>query len=382
MSQPFKLRYQNEIVGVFALGAVLTVFIIIALMGRSRQWFETTFPCDIRFSSGTVALIGDGMDVRIGSQVIGRVTGSSYDKNGRVIAHAAVTTRHRKAVRADSIAVLYTPIAGLPGEPFIELKGGKSTQSIAVGGTLQGRAAEDLLQLATDVLTDSRQTLRPTLIQVEKLTRRLNTILDTVAPEKDLPKLTKRITALLDQTANVMARADKLIGRADGLIGKMDQGDGLVARAVNDPKLVRQVVDLIVRVQSAAVSMERTLATADRVIRTSNGLADKTSKVLGQAGRALQHLPVLMKSGKRALGDLVKITASLRKIAPKVPGLMSQIDDVLLETRAVMDAAERHWLLSGTLRPTATPAPLPSSGLRDAPPAPTDAQLNKLLGAP
>ncbi len=381
MSQPFKLRYQNEIVGFFVLGAVATVFIAVALMARSQRWFETTFPCQIQFDSGSIALISEDMEVRIRSQVVGHVVRSVYDDHSRVVAHVALGTRHRKAVHRDSVAVLYTPLAGLPGQPFIELKGGHSPEPIGVGGVLKGRAAEDLLQLATDVLADTRLTLRPTLVQVEKLTRRLNAVLDVVAPETDLPQLTKRMTALLDRIDTVMTSADKLIAHTDTVLTKIDTGKGLMARMVGDPALVRQVVDLIVRVQSAAVSMERTLVTADRVAAGADKLLGQTGKAVGQAGAALNHLPALMKSGQKALADLVTITTELKRIAPKVPGLMAQVDDVLLETRSVMGAAERHWLLSGTLRPATTPLPLPGRGLRDAPPVPDEAELRKLLEA-
>ena len=57
MSQPFKLRYQNEIVGIFVLGGVAVIFVVLAFMARSRQWFEETFTCQVRFDSGNVALV-------------------------------------------------------------------------------------------------------------------------------------------------------------------------------------------------------------------------------------------------------------------------------------------------------------------------------------
>lgn len=380
MSQPFKLRYQNEIVGFFVLGAVAAVFVTMALMARSRQWFDTTFAAQIRFDAGNVALISEGMEVRIHSQVIGRVVRSVYDEKNRVVAHVAISTRHQKAVHSDSIAVFYIPLAGLPGQPFIELKGGKSLEPVSVGGRLQGRVAEDLVQLATDVLTDTRLTLRPTLVEVEKLSKRLNAVMDTIAPEKDLPRLTQRMTALLDRVDKVMARADKLITHTDEVVGKVNSGEGLMAKMVGDPKFVRQVVDLIVRMQSAAVSVERTLVTADRVATGADKVLKKTGALMTQAGGAMGQLPGLLRSGKKALADMVTISTQLKRIAPKVPGLMRQIDDVLLETRSVMGAAERHWLLKSTLRPTDSPKPLPGRGLRDAPPIPNDATLRKLLG--
>lgn len=387
MSQPFKLRYQNEIVGVFVLGAVATVFVVVVLMARSRQWFESTFDAHIHFDSGDVALVSDDLEVRIRSQVVGRVVGSEYTPEGHVIAHVAVVSRHRKAVHGDSLAVLYTPMAGLPGQAFIELKAGRSHKPIAPGGTLRGRAAEDLVQLATDVLTDTRLTLKPTLIEVQKLTRRLNAVLDVVAPEAELPQLTKRVDALLRRLDTVLAHADKLmtgadkmVAHTDTLVGKMSQGPGLMARMVTDPKLVQQVVSLMVQMQAASVRVERSLRAADVVVARADRVLKQTGTAVGHADAALTQLPPLVRSGRKALADLSSITLALKRVAPRVPSLMGQIDDVLVETRAVMGAAQRHWLLKGRLQPTAPGAPLPTRGLRDSPEIPADPQLRKLLG--
>ncbi len=381
MSQPFKLRYQNEIVGGFVLSGVAALVVVLAFMARSKQWFEETFTCSVRFDSGNVALISDDMEVRIRSQVVGHVLSSRYDGKSRLIATLALGTRYRKAVHSDSEAVLYTPLAGLPGEPFIELKGGRDPTPVSVGGVLKGRAAEDLVQLATDVLTDARATLRPTLKEVEKLTRRLNGMLDTMAPEEDLPKLTKRLDKLLTRVDTVLANVDKLADGAGRVLTQVESGKGLVARALNDPRMVREVVELLVKVRGAADSMQRTLQTADRVALGADRLIGKTDRLVGKAGGAVDQLPGLVKMGKSTLQDLAQITAQLRKIAPKVPGLMGQVDDVLLETRAIISAAERHWLLAGTLRPSKAPKALPGRGLRDTPASPNETELRRLLGA-
>ncbi|HAN31835.1 MAG TPA: hypothetical protein DCQ06_09585 [Myxococcales bacterium] len=381
MSQSFKLRYQNEIVGTFVLVGIALVFALLLLMARSQQWFEETFQCEIRFRSGNVALISDGMQLRIRSQVIGQVTSSKYDGTSRLVVKAAIGTRYRQAVHKDTEAVLYTPIAGLPGEPYIELKGGKSPDPIAEGAVLQGRAAEDLLQLATDVLTDTQRHLGPTLREVHRLTERLNLAMDALAKDNDPVDTALAVARLGLRLEKSLQSIERVISGLERVMDSVEKGEGVVNKMLTDPKMVRQVTTLIEATRNAANGLSRSLLIANQVAGRASKLMATSTDFMSAAKPLRQALPSLIRDGKQTLNDLAVVTSQLRRVAPHVPSLASQVDEVLLETRNVLGAAERHWLFNGTLRPTKPAASLPVRGLRDTPSTPAEAGLRELLDA-
>ena len=76
MSQPFKLRHQNEIVGTLVIGSVLVIIAALLIVVQGRGWFTDSVTIAIEFDERSIALIKPGTKVRMRSNVIGRVARS------------------------------------------------------------------------------------------------------------------------------------------------------------------------------------------------------------------------------------------------------------------------------------------------------------------
>lgn len=366
MAQPFKFKHQNEIVGAFVIAAVLTLFTAFIVLVRGQTWFEETIEITAVFEGRGIGLLRPGVPVRVRNNTIGRVKEAHHETATRTDVKLFINVEDVANVNADSTGVLYVPFAGLPGEPFIEIKPGDSHDSIRPGGKIHCRVAPDILQLAVDVLDDVHRDLTPTFKELTKLSANLNRLIALVETsgqvEKNLArveKLSDGITRLLGKVEGLLETTTGTLGNVDKLIAKADHGDGLVARALNDKQIYGQLVAALGKMHGSMLTVERLLARAD------------------QAGKVLPHMAKL---GVTALEDMVAVSKELKRLAPMMPGMVGQVDEVLFESRAIIEQAERHWLIGSYLKPSAQQPLLVPSGIRDKPTNTPLSQLRRELG--
>ncbi len=366
MAQPFKFRRQNEIVGAFVIVSVLTLLGAFVVLVRGQQWFEEYVEITAVFDARGVGLLREGVPVRVRSNTIGRVKEAHHASATATEVTLLINTDRVSDVNKDSFGVLYVPFAGLPGEPFIEIKPGTSHETIQPGGRIKARVAPDVLQLAVDVLDDVNRDLSPTLVEVTQLTKTMNRLIAVVEKSGEVPKTLARVEKLEANVNRVLTKVEGLLDSTTGtltsvdkLLAKADHGDGLVARALNDKQIYGQMVAALGKMHGSMLTVERLLARAD------------------QAGKVLPHMANL---GVRALQDMVAVSKELRRLAPMMPAMVGQVDEVLFESRSIIEAAERHWLLGSYLKPDANQPLMVPSGIRDAGKGRSITELRKALG--
>lgn len=379
MSQPFKLRYQNEIVGAFLIGAFVVVLLAALLIARGGREIGEGFECEVVFREAGVGLLREGTPVRVQSQRAGIITGSKIDEEGNVRAHVVLNSTLRYAIPTDSIATLYTPMAGLAGEPYVEIAPGRAASRLPVGGSIDGAVAGDVLQITTDVLRILRRDLAPSLGALRKISERGDRLLAKVEALAALPEsvtqaeallaradtaaqraelILERTVGLLERLDGTLNKTDAALGGAGRLIAKIEKGEGLVGKVLADPVVERRVLGLIEKLAGTLVVVDRLMA---------------------QTGKAVAVAPELVEEGRAALRDMAVVAAELRRLAPAVPSMAGQIEELLGEGRAVLGAVERHWLLGAQLRPKGAPEPLPAVGVRDADATPDLEALRRAL---
>ena len=365
MAQPFKFRYQNEIVGALVLGAIATILAVFVFIVRGKGWFEEHWSCTAVFAEADIGVLREGIPVRIRNNTVGQVGSSDIGEQGELLVQLDLRERFHDAVRADVQAVLYTPMAGLPGESFIELRGGRSKERLASGARIKASAAADLIQLATDVLTDVHRTVPASLDTINRLAGKVDKLLDQVDKAEILNK-GELVEQLIERGDRLAGKLEKLLDTAqvtltatNGTLAKLDHGEGLIAQAINDRRLYGQIVASVDRMQATMARVDSLLAKVD------------------SAGK---DLPRMARLGAAALEDMVVVSKELRRMAPMMPAMVGRIDDVLFEGKSLMEAAERHWLIGSYLKPgTDSRLLVPGGGLRDDPKQPTDAALRDAL---
>jgi len=130
MSQPFKFRYVNEIVGVFVLSAFALLIVGIFLAGKTQGIFERKFRLYTEFSTeeGSFGL-QKGADVRIRDAVAGTVASIVPSSNGVLRATLVMKESFHPFVHASSRAVVKKALI-VAGDSYIDIKSGNMNENL------------------------------------------------------------------------------------------------------------------------------------------------------------------------------------------------------------------------------------------------------------
>ena len=357
MSQPFKLRHQNEIVGTLVVGSVLVIIAALLIVVQGRGWFTDHITISVTFEERSIGILKPGTKVRMRSNVIGKVTNSEVTAERGVRVELAVEEAFQNNLTVDSEAILYLPIAGVGGPSFIEIRPGQSNESIKPGQSIRGRAAPDLLQLATDLLLDVRELLAndvvkelgPTLSEVRILAARTNRVLsvfDGDIDKGDVASLSATVRETLGRLDALLHSTQVTVEGFGRVVSKADQGEGLIAKSLNDAELYTMLSTTLNRVES---------------------LTGQVESLVSKADQASDQLPAIAANGAQALKDMVIVSKELKRLAPMLPTMIAEVDQLLFESRAMLRAAQETWLIGDVLQNEIDLGLRMPGGLRDEP---------------
>lgn len=356
MSQPFKLRHQNEIVGTLVIGSVFVIIAALIIVVQGKGWFTDYVTISIEFEERSIALIKPGTKVRMRSNVIGRVTDSSMTPDQGVRVDVDIEEDFLVNLTVDSEVMLYLPIAGVGGPSFIEIRPRYAKEAIEPGHVFKGKAAPDLLQLATNLLQDvhalvmnTKDRLGPTLDEIEELARRTNRILkifDGDIDKEDVASLSATVRETLGRLDKLLSSTQVTVEGFGRVISKADEGNGLIAKTLNDANLYNTVTTTLTRVEALTTQVESLVSKADQ---------------------ASTELPSIAANGSQALKDMLVVSKELKRLAPMLPTMISEIDQLLFESRAMLRAAQETWLIGDVLQNEIDLGLRMPGGLRDEP---------------
>ena len=351
MSQPFKLRHQNEIVGALVVGSVFVVIAALLIVVQGRGWFSDYVTISATFEERNIGILKAGTKVRMRSNVIGKVAYSRITAERGLKVELEIEEDFIDNLTVDSEAILYLPIAGVGGPSFIEIRPGTSNDGLEEGQVINARAAPDLLQLATDLLVEVKRDFGPALREVTELAQRTNRILalfDGDLSSADVATISGAVRETLGRLDALLSTSLTTVDGVGKLIDTASSGKGLVAKALNDANLYEQLTQALQRMDNLTVQVESLVAKADD---------------------ASTELPSIAANGAQALEDMVVVSRELRRLAPMLPTMISEVDQLLFESRAMMRAAQETWLIGDVLQNDIDLGLRMPSGLRDdAPP--------------
>ncbi len=267
MTEPFKFRHLNRLVGAFLIGSAAILMAGVVIFGRADHWFEKHITATVRFDRSNLGLLRSGLPVKIQGIEAGEVVAARANGDGTLV-ELRIRDAFHDQLRRDARAVLHTPIAGILGETFIEILPGASEEAldlehdtiaqepgddlvaqaraaiIAFGGAaaqLRDLLAENRKEVGAAVagvrrtadqtaalVEENRASLRFSLERLDHLSQRVDTLIATTAPHLEasaaqLPKVLDHVqatTASIGRTADASAAAATAIGTAATAMGR------------------------------------------------------------------------------------------------------------------------------------------------------------------
>ena len=300
-----RFRNLERKIGIFIATALAGILIAAVLFGLQKDFFTKKYSLYFATDSGTG--FTKGMPVKLSGFRIGRVTAISLNNLAMVDVSLEIDADYRSWIRSDSMAKLVKE--GLVGDSVITLAvGSPDKPQLKDKDSIVFIPTRSLDELADEV----SKKVKTLLIELSDITRYIND------PDGDLKKTIRNAEQLTRNLEGTRQNADRL------LVSAADNVQLVTSRTTTLLDSTRKKID--------SIDLNPTLT---RVNNTLDHLDKK--------------LPALLEKADTTLDNVNRISYETRllseKAFPRIPGLISQVEDVMLSTDRLINSLQNSWLL-------------------------------------
>ena len=178
--------------------------------------------------------------------------------------------------------------------------------------------------------------------------------------EKALPAVdqlrdaAKEYTELAKDLRDPDGDLKQAIVRLNRVADKAEEGDGMIARLLNDRALADQIVATGPKVNAA---LDETTATLRNLNKASAALPEMTASVndqlkqlpglVKQMERTAAEMQAVMKDVQRTTAQLPQTVTSVNQTVQGLPALVVQAQETLRQTQRMVEGMQRSWLVRG-----------------------------------
>ena len=337
MNEPIRLRYANQIVGiflmiVFIIGCVVSVRLFTRIAVKKDR-FYVDVPEEVAHQLRT------GTEVIILGETVGEVDALRYiDDSNAVRVTLEIDSKRSDLITTDSEVDLDRKYG--VGPPVVRIRRNRPTDRTEpaeqiLPGEVIGRFREDedtvedmagkietageSVDVAAKSITNSlSETIDPAFQTSQQAFDSVRETSDTVRPEA-----VETLTQLRRTTENLEGEITQLTRRVDALV--QDQ----VSKAVS------QINDSAVAASEAAASVQKLAEGLDSKSEQTNEDIAETLKTIRETARMIQQLT-------QETREIVRI---VRNEAEDLPGTTARVNDTVNETQDLVGDIRDHWLL-------------------------------------
>jgi len=288
--QPFKFRYVNEIVGTFVILVLVLLLVGIFLAGQAQQWFEPIHRYTLLFPPEGSLGLQENSEVTILGAVVGSLEKLSVDEEGNMTGRIAIKGDFYRFVRDDSLVIVKKKFL-LAGDSYIDISKGK--------GKLLPEDAELKCKKDTEI--------------TEFLEIEIENMMESVLPVVDQAQ-----AALKEYTE--------------------------VAEGINDPE--GEIYQLLANLRTISDGLARGEGMAGGVLRDP-AMAENLIEILDSLKELTIQLQMMADDGARAVSTLPSMAEDISGELKDARGMVLQSREALRDTQRLLEALQKHWLISG-----------------------------------
>ncbi len=342
----FRIRYADQVVGVFILIAVLGIAGFLVLLGANQRWFARNYLFWSRFASAEG--LSTNMAIKLKGFQIGKVASVSLTRNNLVDIEFLIYDTYYDRVLPNSVLELSSNPLGLggglqfhpgkgPGEPlpefsFIPSMDLPQGQKLMAGGLVEAPGGEDVIGSTLARLGPVLQEVQDTLEAVQQLAVSLDgSIKGTM--DSPLSRVMNDLAATTARVNGVLDRMDAITADLQGISANLRQTtDGM-----KDPTgLARKLLD-----------PQGSVAT---ILDDDNALYDQILQSLEQLTSIIRQLQ--------------EFTKFVNSTQPQIAGILEEGRQTLDQGKDVLQAVKNNPLLRGGI-PKRKEQPTTFQGFRD-----------------
>ncbi len=370
----FKMRFADQIVGLFVLLAIIAVAVILIFLGANQRWFAKNYYFTSRFASGDGLSVG--MPLNLKGFEIGKIARISLNEQNEVDVRFYVEDTYYDRVKPDSIIELTSSPIGLgtslkfhPGNnqsppqaegSFIPNLESEEGQELVAEGKVSIPKDADVIGSVIGKLNPILDETRQTIVEIHRVANSL----DLAFAGKGGPVGTM-VSGLSATPEKVNNAVDGISARANTLLDKI----GVISDNLTDISVKTRGVIGDLSINLDEISQNVKAMTAD--MKNTQGLAKRLLDPHGSIDTFLNDSNELYNQVDSALTKANAIIDQLKSFAEFVNGTRPQVSSILekgadtLDTaKDVLEAAKNNPLLKGGVPPRVQQS-APTSGYRD-----------------
>lgn len=306
-----RFRNLERKIGIFIATALTGIVIAAVLFGLQKDFFTKKY--SLRFTVERGTGFTKGMPVKLSGFRVGRVTEISLNKQAMVDIFIEIDADYGTWIRSDSTVKLVKE--GLVGDSIIDISvGSPDKPKLKDKDPIKYVKTKALDELADEIA----EKVKPVLIEISDIISYIND------PDGDLKKTIRNAEQLTRKLEGTRQHADML------LVSAADNVNLVTTRTTSMLDSTRNKIDSI----DLNPTLTRVNTTLDHIDR---------------------KLPSLLDKADASLENISKISYETRllseKAFPRIPGVISQAEDVMLSTDRLINSLQNTWLLRDSTAP-------------------------------
>lgn len=331
MQRGGKLRYVNELTGIFVILSLLFALTGLFFIAGAQRWFSPQKQLLILLPEDGAHGLREQDDVEILGTVAGQVQRIYINPQGRMVAELSLDPDFYQFIRNDSKVVIRHSI-NLVGGLFLEITRGTGAELPVAIPFLTTTAEPDLKTVITEILASVESVTLPTLQEYTKLAAELR---DPAGP------------------------VQTLLGKANRIASNLEQGSGTLPMLLNDQSLARDLIGTLGRLDSALDQLQAVLQTAEVTGGKLGTAADNVDRHLHPLPGLLQQTGAVLNNLQQASSQFPPIIQGVGEDLTALPGLLLQAKSTLAEIERLTRGLQQHWLVRDYVEQDEQPLRIP-----------------------
>jgi phospholipid/cholesterol/gamma-HCH transport system substrate-binding protein len=310
----------NVKLGLFVLGGLLFLVVLLYMIGKNRSLFGDTYILKVRFENAQGLVAGN--NVRFSGIQAGTVKKLQILSDTVIEVTMIIEKKMQTVIRKNAIASIGTD--GLVGNKVVNIVTAKQPAALA--------EEDDILASKKAVSTDEMlQTLYKTNNDVAIIAANLKTTVQQINNSSGLWALLNDNTLPLDlktSAANIRlatGKAGNMVDNLDAVITAVKNGEGSVGILLKDTLIAKNLNEAIVKIK---------------------GVGDEASLLAGEINKMVTDLQSDINSGKGVAYTLLKDSLLVIKLNTSLDNIQKGTDGF----NQNMEALKHNFLLRGYFR--------------------------------
>jgi ABC-type transporter Mla subunit MlaD len=325
MTERFKFRYVNQLIGIFVILIIILAVIAVFVAARSQKWFEKDYNIRVLLpESGSLGL-RNGSEVVIMGTIAGQVVEITIKENERMEANLSIRSDFFRFVRDDSVGIIRTKFGLVAQDVFLEISRG-------TGALLPQKNAVISCKVEKSIIT----TIEQTLARLEKAT---------------LPAI-EEYRGLAVDLRDPDSLLQSVLERLNRISESLETGEGIAAKLLTDKSLAADI-------EKTLTGLNSTLNELTIALKDARNMSGKIADVADNVNKQLAAMPRLASQTENVLHETEVVLLDIHKTMEGFPGIMSRLEDemhalpglimqtgeTLRQIEKLVIGMQRHWML-------------------------------------